>query len=423
LDIFDGPPISRGKVTRVKNLQVLRKKEVLALCAMIFTADVYSGITFPTFSLYAQSLGASLALIGALSGVAGLTRIFSAVPVGMISDSKGRKNVLSAGMLLSALSAFLYTVAPNPYFLFPIRVLGSLAGVSVFFIGVAYLGDIVAKQERGLAIGLYTTCMGLGFAVGPFIGGRVAEAYGYRASYQVATFFALLGFAIARLGLVKKPPDRGGVTHLSDVSLYRKLNLMVREPDLLAASLANLLTSVVFGAIMSFFPLYVASLSVGDAAIGSMFAVRALCSASARLPTGLLTTRFSNRIIMLISLALMMVVAFAISCITVPVALGIFLAGEGVAYGVFLTSGQAFVTERSTESDRGTALGVYSTAGSLGSAVAPFILGFIADLWGLAAVFGVTGGLVLVGIGALEYMSLRQRRALALRMDAERHIV
>lgn len=126
---------------------------------------------------------------------------------------------------------------------------------------------------------------------------------------------------------------------------------------------------------------------------------------------------------MLISLALMMVVAFAISCITVPVALGIFLAGEGVAYGVFLTSGQAFVTERSTESDRGTALGVYSTAGSLGSAVAPFILGFIADLWGLAAVFGVTGGLVLVGIGALEYMSLRQRRALALRMDAERHIV
>jgi len=79
-----------------------------------------------------------------------------------------------------------------------------------------------------------------------------------------------------------------------------------------------------------------------------------------------------------------------------------------------LTSGQAFVTERSTESDRGTALGVYSTAGSLGGAAAPFVLGFIADLWGLAAVFGVTGVLVFVGIGVLWYLDLRQRRALSL---------
>ena len=293
-------------------------------------------------------------------------------------------------------------------------VLASLAGVSVFFIGVAYLGDIVTKHERGLAIGLYTTCMGLGFTVGPFIGGRVAEAYGYRASYQVAAFCALVGFAIARVGLVDKSPRPESVSSRPDVSLSVKLRLMVKDPTLLAASLANLLMSVVFGAIMSFFPLYAASLSVGDATIGSMFAVRALCSASTRMPTGLLTTRFSSRAIMLISLALMMVVAFSISFIAIPVVLGFFLAGEGVAYGMFLTSGQAFVTERSTESDRGTALGVYSTAGSLGGAAAPFVLGFIADLWGLAAVFGVTGVLVFVGIGVLWYLDLRQRRALSL---------
>ena len=407
----------------MKNLQVLRKKEVLALCAMIFMADVYSGITFPTFSLYAQSLGASLALIGALSGVAGLTRVFSAVPIGMISDSKGRKSVLSIGMLLSAVSSFLYTLVPNPYFLFPVRVLASLAGVSVFFIGVAYLGDIVTKHERGLAIGLYTTCMGLGFAVGPFIGGRVAEAYGYRASYQLAALCALVGFVIARVGLVKKPPRLEGVTSQPGVSLPGKLRLMVKDQTLLAASVANLLMSVVFGTIMSFFPLYVASLSVSDATIGSMFAVRALCSASARMPTGLLTTRFSSRSLMVLALVVMMVVSFSISWITTPLILGIFLASEGIAYGMFLTSGQAFVTERSTEFDRGTALGVYSTAGSLGSAAAPFVLGFIADLWGLATVFSITGILVFVGVGVLEIMSLRQRRhALALQGETEYHI-
>jgi MFS family permease len=148
--------------------QVLRSKEVLALCAMAFMADICTGIITPTFSLYAKGLGASLTLIGALGGINGLTRIFSAVPVGLMSDSRGRKTVLSAGTLLFTLSSFLYTVVPNPYFLFPIRVLASVAVIATFFMGLAHLGDIVAEGERGLAIGLYTTCMGLGTFRGLF---------------------------------------------------------------------------------------------------------------------------------------------------------------------------------------------------------------------------------------------------------------
>jgi len=68
----------------MKNLRwLLRNKELLALCFMIFTADVVSGIVSPTFSLYASSLGASLVLIGVLSSVVGLTRILSSVPIGV----------------------------------------------------------------------------------------------------------------------------------------------------------------------------------------------------------------------------------------------------------------------------------------------------------------------------------------------------
>lgn len=397
-------------VTVLRNVQqVLRKKEVLALCAMAFMADVCTGIVSPTFSLFAQSLGASLTLIGAISGVMGLSQMFSSVPIGLSSDSKGRKAVLSAGLLFFTTSSFLYTVVPNPYFLFPVRVLAGLAGVSTFFIGVAHVGDIAAQHERGFAIGLYSTWMGLGHTVGSFVGGRVAEAYGYQAAYQVAALCALVGFVIVRLGLVEKPPSHGTMSSQSDVSRYAKLNLMVKEPNLLVASLANLSRSALFGAIMSFFPLYLASLSVGEAAIGSMFAVRALCSTLARIPTGLLTTRVSSRSIMTVALVLMVVVVVSISCTKVPAILGILLAGEGIAFGMFLTSGQAFVTEHSSFG-RGTALGVYSAAGSLGSSVAPFVLGFIADLWGLVAVFQFAGILVLTGIGALGYMSLRQRR-------------
>ena len=373
------------------------------------------GVVSPTFSLYAKSLDASLALIGTLSAVVGLTQILSSVPIGMIADTKGRKNVLSAGMLLFAATTFLYTVVPNPYLLFPVRVLAGWAVISTFSMGVAYLGDVIAAHERGLAIGLYSTFLGLGFTVGSAIGGVAAATYGYRASYRIAAIFALVGFAVARRGLVDRSTDQRGVTipeGLADpagIPLSAKLSSMVKEPNLLAVNVAHLVRSVVFGAVVNFFPLYAASLSVGGATIGSIFATRALISTLTRAPTGLLTTRFSSESLMVVALALAMIVVVSISHTTLPIALGALVAGEGIAFGMSLTAGQAFVTEQSTGSDRGTAMGIYSTAGSVGSTAGPFVLGFVADLWGLAAVFQVTGALVFIGIGVLWYMSLRHR--------------
>jgi len=397
-------------------LQILKKKEVLALCATVFMADVVMGIVWPTFSLYATSLGASLTLIGALSAVVGLTRILSSVPIGMFSDTVGRKNILSAGTLFFAASSFLYTVVPNPYFLLPIQILAGWAMISTFFMGMAYLGDIVASHERGLAIGLYTSSLGLGFATGPLIGGTVAATYGYRASYRVAAVVALLGFVIARRGLVGSSTSQGSTITRQEPANPRGLPLPARlrsmmEPNLLAASVANLLMSVVFsGAITNFFPLYAASLSVGEATIGSMFSIRALVSTLVRVPTGLLATKFSGRSLMVISLALVTIVVVSVSYTTDPVALAALLTVEGITWGMFLTSGQSFVTQHASNSDRGTAIGIWSTAGSVGATAGPFILGLIADGWGIATVFRATGAMVSIGVALLWYMSLRQHR-------------
>lgn len=370
-------------------------------------ADTANGIISPTFSLYAKSLGASLALIGTLSAVVGLTRIVTAVPIGGLSDARGRKNVLSAGMVLFALSSLLYAFISDPLWLFPARIVAGLAAVSTFYIGVAYVGDVVAKNERGMAIGLYTTSMGIGFAIGPAIGGFVAANAGYQASFEIAAVIALSGFIVTRV-LLTEPTRAQEPRPANATPFVVKLKLLARDPNLLAASLANMLMSEVFGGvIVNFFPLYAASLAIGDAMIGYMFSLRTFTSAAARLPTGLLTVRFSSRILMLASLSLAMLMALAISFATEPLFLMIFLAGEGLAFGMFLTSGQAFITEHSSASERGTAMAVYSTAGGIGATVGPLLLGVIAETWGLIAVFRFTAILVFVGVGALWYISTR----------------
>lgn len=379
-------------------LQLLGRKELLSVFIMIFVADLVVGVFSPTFSLYAASLGASLTFIGLLSSVMGLTRILASIPIGMFSDAKGRKGVLLAGMLVLALSSLLYSIVSDPVWFLPIRVLTGLVISSTFFIGMAYVGDMVERHDRGLVSGVYTTCMGLGFTIGSWLGGQLAAATGYVATFRLAALAALVGATIAWVGLAGRPRLRTANERPADSPLG-KLGLLARRPDLLAASLGYLLIVLMFdAAIVNFFPLYASTLLIGQAAIGSMFALRALASTTVRLPTGLLTTRFPSQRLMVLALVLGAIMVLSICTLVEPVPLTLVLAGEGICFGMYLVSAQTFVTERFGESERGTAMGVYSMTGSIGSLIGPFALGAVADFWGLRTVFLVTGGTVFLGI-------------------------
>lgn len=392
---------------RTFTMRRVLRREVLAVCAMIFTADVVSGILSPTFSLYAQTLGASLALIGALSSISGLTQLVSSMLIGMLSDRTGRKLVLTLGMLCFAATMAIFALSPNAYWLLPGKVLAGLAQVATFTMGIAYVGDVVQPEERGLAYGLYTTAMGTGFAVGPLLGSAVASRFGVSGSYLFASSVALLGMLIACVGLATIKPRPALSRHLPGLS-RAELGLLLRNPALLAGSVANLVMGLVFGgAIVNFFPVYAAQLGVSGAAINSMFSVRALCSAASRLPTGFLTSRVPSRTIMLVALILaMLVTLFMAQTVSLPI-LGALLVVEGISFGMFLTSGQVFVAQHSSAETRGSAVGVYSTAGSLSAALGPLVQGLVANQWGVRAVFGTTALAVAAGLLAVSYLYTR----------------
>ena len=121
----------------------LLRREVVDICVLIFIADVVTGVQTPLFSLYTTSLGASLGLLGLITAVLGLTRLVSALPVGMLSDRLDRKTVLVGGMIAFAVSFVLYAVAPTAGLLVVPRVVMAIAMVATFPLGIAYIGDVV----------------------------------------------------------------------------------------------------------------------------------------------------------------------------------------------------------------------------------------------------------------------------------------
>jgi MFS family permease len=393
---------------KVNIWEVLRRREIASICLFVFMTDTIIGMISPTLSLYARSLGASLTLVGVLATTTGLARLSSSVVIGPLSDRRGRKNILMAGMALMAVAALLYSLVTVSYALIPINALFGLSFVATLTIGLAYMADVASARERSLVFGLATTSMGLGFAVGSLLGGRVAASLGYPGAYWVAASVAGVGFLVAWRGIPGQPRQTQppGSNRLS---WPRQMRVMMANPIILAVCVGTILSNLVFGGlVVTFFPIYANGLGFGQALIGTLFATRALASTMARLPAGVLGTIFPGYFVMLAALIISTIVAFLLPQFASPTILMFLLIGEGVAYGLFLTSGQTTIAEYADQSSRGAALGIYMAAASVGDSVAPLFLGIVADRWGIYSVFYIVGGLAVLGVMTMARILIRR---------------
>ena len=376
------------------------RREVVAVCAVAFLADIMAGILGASFSLYAEDLGASVVLIGVLTSLSGVTALVGSVPIGLVSDRIGRPRVLAFGMVCFALAMALFAAAPSPLFLIPGRFVLGLALVASFWIAAALLGDIVSGAERGLAFGLLTTSMGLGFALGPLLGGWIGDAAGTRSTYGAAALVGLLALPIVGTVLRGRGSRPDGVAG-PRVSIWDNLRVG-RERPIIAAGIANVLSGILFGgAVATMFPLYGRDLGLSDAAIGTMFSVRAIASTAVRLPSGALTGVVGSRAVVLGALAVELVAVVGIGTASGSRPLLLWLILEGVGFGALLAGAQAYLAEHTVPETRGAAIGFYSMSGGLGNTLAPLALGVVAGLFGLPAVFFVSGGAVAVGLVAI----------------------
>jgi MFS family permease len=96
-----------------------------------------------------------------------------------------------------------------------------------------------------------------------------------------------------------------------------------------------------------------------------------------------------------------------ISRTTSPLVLTALLILEGIGFGVFLVSGQMAVAATAAPTNRGAAVGLFWMAGSFGDFLGPIALGFIAQEWGLIAVFQtvavsvILGAVLVAGLGMI----------------------
>ncbi len=123
---------------------------------------------------------------------AGMQFLFSPI-VGGLSDQFGRRPVILASLFAFGIDFIIAGLAPNIWWFFLGRVLAGITGAS-FSSCSAYIADVSPPEKRAQNFGMIGAAFGLGFIIGPLIGGLVSAEFGLRAPFFVAAGMSLLNW-------------------------------------------------------------------------------------------------------------------------------------------------------------------------------------------------------------------------------------
>lgn len=161
-----------------------------------------------------------------------LMQFLCAPLIGNLSDRFGRRPVLILSLVMLGVDYLITGFAPTIAWLFIGRILSGVAGAA-YPTANAYIADISPPEKRAANFGLVGAAFGVGFVLGPALGGFVGEHFGLRAPFFVAAGFsfanALFGFFVLNESL---PPERRRNFELWRANPLGSLKALGRFPQL-----------------------------------------------------------------------------------------------------------------------------------------------------------------------------------------------
>ncbi|MCG7377906.1 MFS transporter [Paenibacillus sp. ACRSA] len=168
---------------------------LLLLMVNIFIVFTGIGLVVPIMPAYMELLHITGFTVGLLVAAFSFTQFLFSPVAGRWSDALGRKRIIVVGMLIFAVSEFMFGAVNEPVLLFAARMLGGIGAALIFPAVMAYTADITTEEERGRGMGLINAAISTGFIIGPGIGGYLAE-FGIRIPFYAAGVAGLLAAII-----------------------------------------------------------------------------------------------------------------------------------------------------------------------------------------------------------------------------------
>jgi MFS transporter, DHA1 family, tetracycline resistance protein len=366
----DGP-LPRGRRAAVSFILVRVWLDVLSL-----------GVVMPVFApLIQQFQGGDAAAAGRWNGI--LSTVWAAAQfvgapiLGALSDRFGRRQVLLISLFGLAVDYLVMVIAPNLWWLLVVRLISGVtaAGMPV---ASAYIADVTPPEKRAATFGLIGAAWGVGFIVGPAIGGFLAHNYGLRAPFLGAAALTLVG---ALYGLFVLPEslkkENRAAFAWAKANPVGSLSFLRQHRELLPLSFVNMLLQMAHYVLPTIFVLYATNRYGWSVDMtGYALALTGICNIIVQ---GLIVKRVVAWIGEWGAVLAGLIfggLGFAIYGLA-PTGLA-FLIGTPVfgLIGLFGPGFQGIVTRRVSPSEQGRLQGANSSLAGLAGVIAPTMFGF-----------------------------------------------
>ena len=375
----------------------------------IFAAVTGVGIVVPLLPVYAHDLGAGGLYIGLIFGAFSLSRTFFLPYFGRLSDKKGRKPLIVAGLCSYAVISIAFILSEGVESLIVIRFVQGITSAMIMPVVQAYVGDITPKGKEGWVMGLFNMSLFIGLSAGPLIGGVIKDRFNLQGAFICMGSLSIVGFV---LSLVFLPPT-------SEERVVKKgrppvgWSKILTDRTIAGLFLFRLAYTACIGIIWGFLPVFAdMEFSVSASGIGILVMLGVFVSGVVQVPMGWLADQLNRKAMVILGGLVVSGAVYAFNhangfqdMFWASVVFGI---GGGIAMPALMAAG---VLRGSRIDAMGSVMALLTVAHSLGMLIGSVLAGVMMDFFQLRQAF-ILGALIMAA-GTLLFVACTWRANLS----------
>ncbi len=380
-------------------MEDVERRDILkVLYLTIFLTATGLGTTTFLLPVYAETLGASYTDLGLIGAIGNVVYTVITLVTGYMLDRYEKVNLYLVFTMIGGVTMTLFAFTSTITQVIAVRGLLGLSA-AIFWVAASTLtAQISPREEITQSLGRYNLAWIAGFTVGPYGGGIVSNLYGFDVFFisQAALILVSLVLILVKI--------RGRITLLNPAR-HEKIPLGELKP-LTLSYLTLIPFTLVLGIYMAIIPGHMKVVGLTASMIGLILTitngVRGLMFMNVQrlVKWGTLKAVFAASLLIAAS---MFLVRNGDDAVSFGIPLVFYGAGSGIMTPVVLD----FISKRTPERLRGTAMGVHESIYGVGMCLGPLVGGAIADSYSASSLYSI-----LVGVGLLimpfGYMMTRE---------------
>lgn len=376
--------------------QRLGNSRLFVIIFTVFVDLIGFGIIIPLLPFYASSLGGDPTILGMLVAAFSLMQFLFSPVLGRLSDRFGRRPILLVSLIVGVLGHLMFALSNSILLLFVSRLLAGIAGANLS-VAQAYVADTTTSKDRARGMGLIGASFGVGFIIGPVIGGLFSQ-YGLSVPGFVAAIISFFNFLIAFAILPESLTPRHRLARNKLAPTERGFLSSLKNPIVGGLIITFFVVNFAFSNMPVIFPLLGIerfNLTASDMAMIFTFngAIQVIIQAGL---IGRLVKRFGEEKLVMSGILIMAIAIFLTPFVTEFLFLFLISGLMASGVGLVIPTVTSLISKTTPENEHGSILGITQSAASLGRVLGPLTGGLIYQYGGVEMPFFATTGIMLV---------------------------